>query len=207
MLNFKKLRKFQIIIGFTGILAIVFLKACGVSQVNKPTPLSNEPVVVQSQLPQQSSSKIDNLDWLLVTDAFQGGMAEIELGKQALQKSTNPKVKEFAQQMVEQHTKAHERLLQLLSKKEITPPTTMGFKYETISAHLKQLSGSRFDEPYINEMGVNRHLDAIATFQREGTLGKDPDVKAFANQGLQTARNHFQMAIKVTGYSLLGDNK
>jgi putative membrane protein len=203
MLNFKKLRKFKIIISCTGILVIIFLKACSISQVNKPTPLSNEPVAVQSPLSQQLSSKIDNLDWLFVIDAFQGGTAEIELGKQALQRSTNPKVKEFAQQMIEQHTKAHEKLLQLLNNKKIVAPTTMGFKYETISAHLMQLSGTSFDEPYINEMGLNRHLDAIATFQREGTLGKDPDFKAFATKGLQTARNHFQMAVTVTGYTLL----
>ncbi|KAF3886989.1 MULTISPECIES: DUF4142 domain-containing protein [Nostocales] len=200
-------KAYQTIAGCIVIVIIIFLEACSVTQVNKPTPPSNEPVATQSQFSQQSSSKIDNLDWLFVIDAFQGGTAEIELGKQALQKSTNPKVKEFAQQMIEEHTKTHEKLLQLLNSRAIAPPTTLGFKYETIAAHLQQLSGTSFDEPYINEMGVNRHLDAIATFQRERTVGKDPDFKAFASKGLQTARNHFQMAVTVTGYGLLGDNK
>ncbi|WP_066613051.1 DUF4142 domain-containing protein [Scytonema hofmannii] len=179
----------KIIIGFAVFVIIVFLKACSVTPVNKPIPLSNEPVA--------------SLDRQLATDAFQGGMAEIELGKQALQRSTNPKVKKFAQQMIEQHTKAQEKLLRLLNKKEIVPPKTSGLKYETVGAHLIQLSGSRFDELYMKEMGVNRHLEAIATFQREVTLGKDPDFKAFASEGLQTARNHFEMAGTVTGYSLL----
>ncbi len=183
----------KIIMSFTGIVIIMFLKACSITQINqpKPIPLSNEPVA--------------SLDRQFVADAFQGGMAEIELGKQALQRATNPKVKEFAQQMIEHHTKIQEKLLQLLNKKEIVPPKTSGLKYETIAAHLMQVSGSSFDELYMNEMGVNRHLEAIATFQREGTLGKDLEFKAFATKGLQTARNHFQMTLTVTGYSLLGE--
>ncbi|GAA6621678.1 DUF4142 domain-containing protein [Scytonema sp. NUACC26] len=207
MFNLKKLWKFKIIIGFTVILVIIFLKACSITQVNKPIPLSSEPAAAQSQSPQPLNSQAESLDWLFVMDAFQGGMAEIQLGKQALQKSTNPKIKEFAQQMIEEHTKAHEKLLQLSNNKKIALPTTIGLKYETIVADLRQLSGTRFDEPYMNEMGVNRHLDAIATFQREIALGKDSDLKAFATTGLQIARNHFQMAVPVTGYSLPGDNK
>jgi putative membrane protein len=207
MFHFKKLQKLKIIIFGTVILVLILLRAYSVSQENKSLSSSNEPVASQSLLFQQSNGQIENLERLFVIDVFQGGMAEIQFGKQALQKSTNPKIKEFAQHMIEQHTKAHKELLQLLNDKKITPLTTLGPKYEAIAAYLMQLSGSSFDEPYMNEMGVNRHLDAIATFQRETALGKDPDFKNFATKGLETARNHFQMAATVTGYTLLSENK
>ena len=49
-------------------------------------------------------------DKKFVMDAAVGGMAEVELGKLAAEKATNPEVKQFGQRMVDDHTKANDEL-------------------------------------------------------------------------------------------------
>src|SRR5207237_946016 len=49
-------------------------------------------------------------DRTFVTNAAEGGMAEVELGQLATNKATNPDVKQFAQRMVTDHGKANDEL-------------------------------------------------------------------------------------------------
>src|SRR5206468_1822242 len=54
-----------------------------------------------------------------LTDAAEGGMTEVELGKLAQQKSKNPDVKKFGQMLVEDHSKANAEVKALAGKKNI----------------------------------------------------------------------------------------
>ncbi len=45
------------------------------------------------------------MDKMFVKKALQGGMAEVQLGQLTLQKSNNDQVKQFAQRMIDDHTK------------------------------------------------------------------------------------------------------
>jgi putative membrane protein len=72
------------------------------------------------------SSQMSALDNQFVMDAAHGGMAEVQLGQLALQRSTNPEVKRFAQQMIQEHSRANEELMRLATQKGITPPTDVG---------------------------------------------------------------------------------
>jgi putative membrane protein len=83
----------------------------------------------QTQSGQQQRNQLSALDQQFVIDAAQGGMAEVQLGQLALERSRNPEVKQFARQMIQEHTRANERLMRLATQKGITPPTTLG-KYQ-----------------------------------------------------------------------------
>src|ERR1044072_1432491 len=52
-----------------------------------------------------AAGTLDAADSSLLTDIAQANMAEVETGKLALEKSTKPDVKKFAQMMVDDHTK------------------------------------------------------------------------------------------------------
>jgi putative membrane protein len=151
-------------------------------------------------------SQMSALDQAFVMDAAHGGMAEVRLGQLALQKSTNPEVKRFAQQMVQEHSMANEQLMRIVSQKGMTPPMNAG-KYEAAMTRLMQLSGTEFDRAYMNEAGVNSHLEAAAVYQRQVALGLDPDLKAFAAKTLPRVQGHLEMASQMTGYQFAQNNR
>ncbi len=64
-------------------------------------------------------------DAKFVVEAANGGMSEVEFGKLAQQKATNAKVKEFAEMMVMDHTKANEELKALAKAKNVTLPDSL----------------------------------------------------------------------------------
>ena len=66
-------------------------------------------------------------DRLFAALAAQGGMAEVELGKVAQQKSGNDAVTAFAKRMVDDHGKSNARLAELAKQAGIVPlPTEPG---------------------------------------------------------------------------------
>ncbi len=67
-------------------------------------------------------SNLDSSDRRFVMEASEAGMSEVRQGQMAVQRASSEKVKQFAQQMVDDHTKANQELMQLASTKGITLP-------------------------------------------------------------------------------------
>src|SRR4051812_39822143 len=128
-----------------------------------------------------------------VTKAAQGGLAEVKLGTLATQKASSPDVKQFGQQMVDDHSKANDELKQLASSKGITLPTDTDASHQAKYDRLSKLSGADFDKAYMKEM-VSDHRTDVYEFRRESEHGSDPDVKAWAGKTLPTLEHHLQMA-------------
>ena len=72
--------------------------------------------------PDTGPKQPNNTDRVFVHAAALGGMAEVELGKLAEQKSQNDAVKEFARRMVDDHGKANDRLIGLAKEDGIAVP-------------------------------------------------------------------------------------
>lgn len=132
-------------------------------------------------------------DSTFIMKAAQGGMAEVELGKLAVQKASNDRVKQFGQQMVDDHSRAGDELKSLASSKGMTVPTTINAKDRATKKRLEGMQGADFDRAYMQDM-VNDHQQDIADFQKEADHGSDPDVKAWAAKTLPTLQHHLQMA-------------
>jgi putative membrane protein len=133
-----------------------------------------------------------------MTKAAQGGIAEVEMGRLALQHASNEKVKQFGQRMVDDHSNANDQLKQLASQKGVTLPTEVNAKQKSTINKLSQLSGSEFDRVYMADM-VKDHQEDVAEFQHEANSGNDPDVKAFAGKVLPTLQDHLRMAEDARG--------
>ena len=95
---------------------------------------------------------------------------DINAGKLALQKTHNPQVKQFAQQMVDDHTAVQKSVFALGAKLHVTPadsPTEDALKKAAAEsqAHLKTLSGAEFDRAYIDhEVAYHKQvIDAVKT--------------------------------------------
>lgn len=93
---------------------------------------------------------------------------DVDAGKLAVERASDPAVKTFAQLMVTDHTGVNKAAVELATKLKLTPmdnPTSQSLKAggEKQLAHLKTLNGAAFDRAYIaNEVAYHRQvLDAI----------------------------------------------
>jgi putative membrane protein len=121
------------------------------------------------------------------------GMAEVELGKLAVEKAANADVKKFGQRMVDDHSKANDELKALAATKNITLPAAPDAAQKAEHDKLMKLSGAAFDRAYMQAM-VQGHMKAVASFKRESQTGKDAEIKAFAAKTLPTLEDHLKMA-------------
>jgi putative membrane protein len=128
-------------------------------------------------------------DAKFAVEAANGGMAEVELGKIAEQKATNPRVKKFAEMMVMDHSKANEELMSLAKVKNITLPKTCGPDEQKTINDLSKKSAKDFDKAYVDDM-VSDHKKDVKKFQDAIKDAKDPDVKAFATKTLPVLQTH-----------------
>lgn len=127
------------------------------------------------------------------SEAAQGGMAEVELGRLAAQRATDPSVREFGQRMVADHSKAGAELRAIASRKNLQLPNDMTSAQKSERDKLAKLSGAEFDKEYMTAM-VKDHEDDVKAFETQSKDGNDPDVKAFAAKTLPTLQEHLQMA-------------
>ncbi|MCF5805843.1 MULTISPECIES: DUF4142 domain-containing protein [Pseudomonas syringae group] len=131
-----------------------------------------------------------------VEDASAKGIAEVQVGKLAQdEKGVAADVKEFAQQMVKDHTAANEKLDAIAKKKSIevsTDPMLM----DKAKAMILEMRGKSFDQAYANNQVV-AHEEAIKLYKEEAENGKDAELKAFAKETLPTLEKHLEHAKKL----------
>jgi putative membrane protein len=123
--------------------------------------------------------------------AAEGGIAEVELGRLAEDKSANASVKDFGAMMVTDHSAGNEKLKVIAAKKNIELPTTPSAGQMATKAKLEVLSGATFDKSYIKAM-VQGHQETIKLFETEASSGQDADAKAFAAATLPTIKAHLK---------------
>jgi putative membrane protein len=107
---------------------------------------------------------VTNRDKDFVHDVAVLNTAEVELGRFALDHSTDSEVKKFAQMMVDDHTKAGDALKAVASQYNIDVPTQLEDKYQKLRDKLAKKQGLEFDREYMEEM-EGSHRDLIAKLE------------------------------------------
>jgi putative membrane protein len=125
--------------------------------------------------------------------AAQGGLTEVELGRLAVQKASNPAVKSFGQRMIEDHSRANDELKTIATKKNIALPQDLNSDQKTMKDKLSSLVGADFDKQYMSDMVKDHEADA-KEFENQANKGTDADIKAFAAKTLPMIQRHLQMA-------------
>ncbi len=126
------------------------------------------------------------------------GMAEVELSRLALDKSQNAEVRQFAERMVTDHTRANEELQALAQKKGVSLPTTLDAEHQTAKQRLQGLSQAEFDRAYVDVM-VKDHEAAVELFSEQAESASDGDVKSFAEKTLPILREHLKQIQVIHG--------
>ncbi|HEY7853379.1 MAG TPA: DUF4142 domain-containing protein [Caulobacteraceae bacterium] len=127
--------------------------------------------------------------------AYTAGLIDIASAKQALGISRNPAVREFATEMVRDHTAVNDKALALVKKLHVTPeanPTSASLE-QMADAKRKQydtLTGAAFDRGYVaSEVAYHKAVNAAL----RGTLIPDahnPELKSLLRTGLKLFEEH-----------------
>lgn len=121
------------------------------------------------------------------------GMFEVEMGKLALQNASSPKVKEYAQMMIDEHTKANNELMEAARTKNITLPAGLSDKCQKKFGELSEKKGKDFDKEYMSVM-VDDHEEVLDVLNKQAENGNDADLKAWAQSKVGGIKQHLETA-------------
>lgn len=193
----------------------IFVMLCGAASLLGAAGCSSKPdSVEQAQETNNAKQGITNADTTVttaksvggeqrpafnsefMTKAASGGMLEVQLGQQVAQKATTPEAKQFAQQMVTDHTKANAELKALAAQKNITLPTTLGEDQQQVYDEVLAEKGTELDKKYVSAM-LTDHQEDIKEYQEAVTQSSDADIKTFAQKNLPVLQMHLGMLQKM----------
>jgi putative membrane protein len=125
---------------------------------------------------------------------------EIESSQLALEAAGSEGVKEFAQKMVDDHTKAGDDLKAAVEAagEEIEIPGELDQEHADMLAQLKATTGAEFDKQYV-EMQTQAHDQAVELFSSYAENGDNASLKEFAANTLPTLQDHKQQIHGVAG--------
>jgi putative membrane protein len=145
-----------------------------------------------------TAAEMPKSDLQFMRASAHGGQAEVTLSSLALQRAQSPEVRQFAQQMVDDHSKANQQLMDLAKTKDVKLSGTLTKDAKQVENRLSGMSGVAFDREYMKDM-VGDHEKTAAKFQQEAKNGKDPEVQRFASQTLPIIEDHLKHARQVQG--------
>src|SRR5215472_3009318 len=131
--------------------------------------------------------------------AYTAGQLDIEAAKQALEKSKNKEVREFAQDMVRDHTEVNKQALALVKNLNVTPQdndTSRGLTKQAAAKRdeLAKLNGTAFDKAYVaSEVAYHKTVNGAL----ESTLipsANNAQLKDLLQTGLKIFQGHQQHA-------------
>ena len=115
------------------------------------------------------------------------------MGKMAQQKAQSQEVKQFGQQMAQDHDAANSELMAVASGKGADMPKGLDKDHTKLRDKLAKLNGADFDREYMRQM-VKDHQKDVKDFEKEAKSGQDSDIKNFAQSTLPKLQQHLQMA-------------
>jgi putative membrane protein len=129
-----------------------------------------------------------------VTLVAASDMFEVQSSKIALQRSTDPDVKRFAQMMIAAHTKTTATLKGLIAdQSNLSPPTALPSDLQGKLDQLGSVSPADFDKSYLDDQ-VDGHQSALNVMQRYAKDGDQEPLKQFAADTAPTVQQHLDKA-------------
>jgi len=171
--------------------ATMYLSACNSSeQTNAGGTMAADSTL--DTIAKGSQTDLSEDENKFIQEAAAGGMLEVELANQALQKSKNPKVKAFAQMMVTDHSNANMELQKVAANKGLKLPATFPAEQQKHLDMMKEFADRGFDRQYM-EMMESQHVATLALFRKAAQYG-DIDIKNFANKTIPVLEKHHKEA-------------
>jgi putative membrane protein len=170
-------------------LIIIFLNSC------KNETKQEDPKEVAEDANEAKFDSIDSKedDSEFLVEQAEVNLAEIEIGKLAQTKGTNPEVKKFGKMLVDDHTKAASEVNALAQAKNFTIPTSLTEDGQEEYKKLNEKSGADFDKKFADMM-IDGHEKAINKLEKASKDAKDADVRTWASNNIAGLTAHLEHA-------------
>jgi putative membrane protein len=130
-------------------------------------------------------------DWLFAEAAAASGLAEVALSEIGVQRATDPELKKFSQELVDEHSRLNGELFALSAQRRVALPRTLDACAQFCTQDLKGLARDHFDRCYAKAQ-LAAHMQAVAAFEAEAERGQDPTMKSFASKALPRIKEHLK---------------
>jgi putative membrane protein len=138
------------------------------------------------------NNQMDRKDTSFLKEAARGNESEVQMGQLGQEKAQNTEVKQLAQRLQQDHTKANQDLMQIAQKEGVTLPSETR-KEEREATRLQDQTGPNFDKAFA-EYAIKDHEKDIEKYQKALQNCKDPALQAYIQQNLPVLKEHLQMA-------------
>jgi putative membrane protein len=129
-----------------------------------------------------------------VSSAASAGTLEVEASRVAVEKAKTPAVRNFAQKMIDEHSRTGAELRALAVASSVGNVAAMSPKDGEQLRKLKELQGRAFEREYVAQLGVAAHERAVGAFQKAAEGAADAQVKTFAQAKLPALRENLKTA-------------
>jgi predicted outer membrane protein len=149
------------------------------------------------RLPPQAGQGLPAEDRQFITRALNLSDAEIEAARLAIQKASDPAIKEFSQRLATDHEKLREALRQLADKYGITgdAPASQP-KWQADLKRVEGLSGAEFDREYMRWQ-LQTHLATVNLYQVQASNSPNTELASFAITRLAEIQRLFDQAKQI----------
>jgi putative membrane protein len=148
-----------------GTVATIAIVIAGCSTPQGEPPRSSEPPAARaSGVGSGGAGANVNSDDEFVRDVALKSVAEVELSRMALTRTTNPDIKSFAQTMIDEHSAAGDKLKSVVPGELIAWPVQLDDKHRKKADELARAQGGEFDRDYVEAM-IEGHQDLAAKLE------------------------------------------
>jgi putative membrane protein len=112
----------------------------------------------------------------------------------ALAQSSDPKVTDFARQMIHDHSETSRKVREAATSAGLKPPPmAVGASQSPFLAALQSAQGREFDKIYWHQQAL-AHRSALTTIQEYAETGDNPPLREIASATVPIIRRHLAMA-------------
>jgi putative membrane protein len=143
-----------------------------------------------------SSARSENPDQMFIKDAISDNLLEVQLGQIAQDKATDADVKQFAAQLVKDHTQSLQKLRQLAKSSNIETQDQLKPVHQAKLQEMQKLPADAFTRKYVVGQ-YGHHVMDVLEFSWQAQNAQNASIKQFASDTLPILRRHQEHAQQI----------
>ena len=168
-------------VAYLGVLLLLLLMQACINDIDESESVSKTAT--------STEIFIEKDDITFANNAATISLSEIELGKLAIEKGSDKRIKNFGTLLVKQHTKTHRKLKLIALAKKLTLPTAPDTITQKEITSLSQLSGKAFDKAFLDQTTADQEKN-LQLFEAAAKRVYDKDLRKIANRDVLVIKRH-----------------